>query len=264
MKLKNVKIIIAITFVLLIGFVNHSDALQIVELNLASTETEFDGNRSWHSAYVRTDEPFAGVNWYVDGIWVDTTLGNGIKQDAYFNPYWLTGDVTGNDYDLEVFVYKWDGDLPDSDSRTWTVTVFEEKIDSGTKNTIGAYGYARVSRCHWSGQTASSSQYGLVWNSSNENVLGTVKFEFRVVQLRRSGTFKNQLYIPPVQATSKTLKPGESHFDSFSDSYSLPGGNWGEAGEKARIEVLTTAEARRGHIADEWNASASDDILIRD
>ncbi len=219
---------------------------------------------------MKTSQPYYVVQWYVDDVYVESTPGgyegdeNG-PTEAYFWPYWLAGSLDGTTYTIKAIATDQENHSNTfSDTDSYTLTVYRPEIDSGKK--LGVYGYVEITQCGWSGWTSSSSHYASIHNASDSNIRVTFKFEYSVVHLWASGNWKNDLYtpLPQVKVVWK-LELGEPDSDSFSDSYTLPGGNdWGQPGEEARVETRNTLEVWNHDTeeSDEWVVTGSDDVNI--
>jgi hypothetical protein len=269
LNFKTFLIAIAITFLALAGFINSSDAFEIETMESDDGSYEDynygDAQGIWHMAYVRTSEPYYTVEWFIDDVYQGSSYGdsNNPKVEAFFWPYWLSGTLGGTKYTIKAVAYPMEGD-PTSTADSYTLTVYRPEIDSGTK--LGVYGYVEITQCGWSGWTSSSSHYASIHNTSDSNIRATFKFEYSVVHLWANGNWKNDLYtrLPQVKVVWK-LEPGEPDSDSFSDSYTLPGGNdWGQPREKARVETRNTLEVWNHDTeeSDEWVVTGSDDVNI--
>ena len=85
-----------IIFLMLVGFINSSDAIEIVELrSYNGTNIEYDRGSTYFTFYVRTNEPYGGLLWSVDEGPFDGILGNGKKRDHYFSFSNLRGILQG-------------------------------------------------------------------------------------------------------------------------------------------------------------------------
>ena len=69
-NLKTNLIVLTITFLMLVGFIDDSDAIEIVELRgYNGTNIEYDRGITDFTFYVRTNEPYGALLWTVDGEW---------------------------------------------------------------------------------------------------------------------------------------------------------------------------------------------------
>ena len=131
-------------------FVNSSDAVKyrIVEFPSDTEDYSYDGY-VYHTASLKTSEPYLWVEWWVDNKRIKYSWGDGVTKEAYFWPE-TPGTIKGKKYKIEAFAiftdiedvewdlvpWNWDylGMLwrfMDFDS--YTVRMFEPKVISGTK-----------------------------------------------------------------------------------------------------------------------------------
>ena len=106
-KFKSTLIALAITFLMLAGFVKGSDAFEIEELSpLGGSYEEYDwSGTAYPYAYIKTSEPFALIEWYVDGSYVGYSDGDGVKTEAYIynlSSYGLAGTLSGTTYTIKA------------------------------------------------------------------------------------------------------------------------------------------------------------------
>lgn len=154
LKFKTTMIAAAIVSLVLLSFVGYSDAIEIEELTPYYTETTFDGNRNWNYVYIKTNTPYIWIEYYVtqndNREWADESWGDTVTTEAYFAPWWLRGSVTGETYEIEVVANALDENFNIlSDSKSYTLTVFEPIIEEGYKK-LGVWGRAKLSRQYYS------------------------------------------------------------------------------------------------------------------
>ena len=85
-KFKTLIVALLLTFLMLAGFVNSSDAIEIT--NLSPTDGKYKVTRGWnqylkHTVTVVTDQPYSRVEWYVDDVLKETTSGDGVKTKPF-------------------------------------------------------------------------------------------------------------------------------------------------------------------------------------
>ena len=129
-KFKSTLIALAITFLMLAGFVNSSDAIEIIELGPENNSYEaYDaGDGAYHRVYVETDMVFYEVNWYVDGKHSGWSDGSNVRDHTWFTLSNLTGNHNGTSYEIKAEVWSLDenGNTAfDTDSYTLTVYTFQ-------------------------------------------------------------------------------------------------------------------------------------------
>ncbi len=123
MKFQTTLIASAITLCLF-SFVGISDAINIEQM--APTDGSYEVTQIYnrylvHTEMVKTDVPYSRIEWYVDNVLRETSSGDGIKTEATFQPYFLSGSAAGTDYVIKAIAYPWDGDGSDTDFFTLTV-----------------------------------------------------------------------------------------------------------------------------------------------
>ena len=136
----------AITFLILLGFVGISDAIEILEMRPEDgnlSPIRISGDCLYHRTYVKTSQPYASVDWYVDGVYVGASVGDlcHLKIEAYFSPYWLTGSVEGTSYTIKANARPLPND-PDgfvSDTESYELTVYSPFEIVEMKSTDGSY-----------------------------------------------------------------------------------------------------------------------------
>ena len=130
LNFKTFLIATAITFLMLAGFVNSSNAREIVEIgpaNWSSNDVYDLGDGAFHRASLTTDEPFYCVWWYINGEYAGWSDGSNVKTRADFTFSGITdGDIAGNAQTISAEV-GWLEDNGDTtiDTDSYTITVWE-------------------------------------------------------------------------------------------------------------------------------------------
>ena len=150
LNFKTFLIATAMIFLALAGFVNSSDAFEIVEMYPRPGEytEEYRGYLN-HTAYVKTSEPYYTVEWYVDDVYQNSSYGdsNNPITEAYFSPYWLEGSIDGTTYTIKAVAYSMDANtLINTDSYTLTVyrPTYVPKVDAHIGANTGVSGEATI------------------------------------------------------------------------------------------------------------------------
>jgi hypothetical protein len=190
-RLKSIGIAVAMLCLLcLIVGVNSSDAdIEIVELrSYNDTTVEYDYGSTYFTFYVRTNEPYGGLLWYVDGDWEWGTLGDRSSQDHYFGLN-LPGSIKGNTYEIEVFAV---GIAPnghlvlptdDTDTATYDFTVLKPIVISGFQTpswekprVTGVFGYNELTRHYFDGTNIIMEGWVYAYNQTGEDCSATAWF----------------------------------------------------------------------------------------
>ena len=127
-------------------------------------------------------------------------------------------------------------------------------IDSGFGENTGAFGHAEVVELGWWDGYSSTTQWGYVTNHGAENVVYSIRFEYRVVELTKRHTFRQQLYVAPIQVVTGQLEPDETASSTFTNGYYYDE-RWAR-GRILRAEARTVVSADE----DEWEATGCVDI----
>ena len=122
-------------------------------------------------------------------------------------------------------------------------------IDSGVGEHTMAFGHAEVVLLGWWDGYSSTTQWGYVTNNDAENIVYSIRFEYRVVELTRRRTFRQQLYVAPIQVVTGQLAPGETASSTFTNGYHYDE-DWAR-GRILRAEARTVVSADE----DEWEAN---------
>ena len=251
MNPKPLALMTTIVSLLLLGFVgNRSDAFQIESMaSRNGVTTYWNDGYILHIADVETDEPYFLVDWYVNEVWQTISFGDGNTTDATFClPDPVSGSIRGATYTIKAFAEPWEGD--GSDSRSYTVTVYDPKIDSRTGTNTGVWGYSRLSRQYLSGSTIDVDCYIYANNSTGATWEGLGRF---IHEVRDSND--NIIADPEEDQPTRSITPGNTygpyHDSSLSVSISgAPGQNF-----KSSVYVKLVVRKNTGAgkiIQDEW------------
>lgn len=135
LKLKSQPTLIAAAIVslFLLTFVSNSDAfeIEVMESSNGLYEDDVSGGVIYHTAYVRTDEAYYTITWYVGGNYAGYSSGDNQTTEAWFSvPSGLSGSLTGTAYEIKAVALSLEDDdgNHESDSDSYTLTVFEPTI----------------------------------------------------------------------------------------------------------------------------------------
>ena len=147
-----------------LGFVTNGDAFRIVEMrpdNNSSYE-DFDFGATsqtiWHVAYLRTDEPYYSVTWYVNNVQSGYNYGGHVETEAYFLPHWLTGSIRGEEYVIKAVACRMDKNPLSRDTDSYKLVVWKPVIKQGVER-IDVYGYAELTKQYYKDGVITTSQY---------------------------------------------------------------------------------------------------------
>ena len=255
MTTKRLFLTTAIVSLFLIGFVgNRSEAFDIESMRSRNGIITYDNDGYiLHIADVETDEPYYLVDWYVNGVQQDISFGDGEVTDASFClPDPVSGSISGETYTIKAVAEPWEGE--GSASRSYTVTVYDPIIVSGTKPKTGVWGYSRLSKQYLSGTSINVNCYIYASNSTNLIRTGTGRFKHEV---RDPGG--NVVDDPVEDQPVSTFGPGETYGPHYQDSLSVSIGN-GDPDEQFTSKVYVRLGVRGQNnagkaVEDEWRVS---------
>lgn len=170
-------------------------------------------------ARIETSEPYSSIDWSVDGVRQHTTLGDGVKTDAYplFN---LTGiDIKGKTYIITATakILTENGEYPNTDS--YKVIVYKPRSttkvhgNDGVKQHPNVSGYVELTRHYFDGTSIIMDGYVWASNPTNKGIL--CQSWFRQTQYDGNGDQANPVGKPLRQKVpSKTIKTGDPKHDS--------------------------------------------------
>ena len=196
----------------------------------------------YHTATVETDEPFYGVWWYIDDVYVGYSDGSNTATSASFSPNTADypGSSDGTTYTIKAEV-GWLEDNGDThfDSDSYSVTVYAPCLETAASLT------ASITSCSWNGRTASAEATATVEHTGGPDaptVSYTLIFAFEVNRIQKNGDFIADVFTADLQGEQETVDHGEDRVErEYSDSYDLTG-NWLE-GENFEVYARVTAWA---------------------
>lgn len=148
----------AIFSLFLLSFVGNSEAIEIETLVPYSGSYEEYDYGYYHTAYIRTDEPFYDINWYLDGHYVGRTDGNNIKTEVYFNFFGL-GSIKGKKYTIKATAWSMDADgNTASDTKFYEMTIFTPAYKSKCIGD-GICGHVELTRQYYDGSSIAVDYY---------------------------------------------------------------------------------------------------------
>ena len=179
-RFKNFPIAAILAVFMLLTFIGSSEAIEIEELrSYNDTNEEYDWGNPSFTFYVRTNEPYGGITWSANGNYENGILGNGESRDHYFSFSNLPGDIKGNYYEIEVYVWAIDAEGNTTrDTATYDFTVYKPVVRSSTK--LGVYGYECLYSIVYNHPYITPSGYAYARNNGNEwNFNRTIFHRFR-------------------------------------------------------------------------------------
>ena len=275
LNFKTFLIATAMIFLALAGFINSSNALEIVEMYPSYGEYEDYSGYLDHTAYVKTSEPYTAVDWYVTDVqsaeiwrWRESDVGDGVKTEAYFSPNTsdFPGCFQGQIYTITAKAW---GNTS-SDFESYDVTVYTQSfdpiIDGGIGGNTGVYGSATIWHIGWTGRTAILWMTAGCTNDTDDDVPCWAKLDYQVIEINENGHLVSLLFRPPFILFNFRLDTGETNGRSKSDEYTLPSGDWA-IGKMFRVEGTATAYAGNEPKAkdnDKWEVSHGVNTTIKD
>jgi len=173
---------IVFTMLFMFGMMSHSDAqINIIEMY---TPPETYTGLFYPYAYIDTDKPFVGVDWFIgdpdDGVnlsWRFTTEGDGVETRAYFYPNVsdCPGHVKGKKYRVAARPWYYDDDnngWSDWESRDFTVfqSISTTEVEDPPKKVTTVYGYAELTRQYYTGSEIAIDCYVYASNSAENGL----------------------------------------------------------------------------------------------
>lgn len=224
-KLKLVLIAITAFVYFLLNFIPNSEAIRIVEMDPThGTEVTSSGGVNYHTGYVRTTEGLGYVKWYVDNEYAGTYYVNYGETEAYFSPYWLGGSLQGVDYTITAVAYSLedeneDGE-PDTDSRSYELTVCESVVVPLVSNHTNTIGYIEITNLYYDSGSAVCDGNIVVYNLSSDETYDIVDWGGR---LSCNATEEGQVLAPDAKKHEwgGTLGPGETFSETIALSMDL-------------------------------------------
>ena len=157
-SLKPNLIALTIIFLMLVGFINSSDA---ITFEVFPSDTEIDVSEGYihYTVYVKTDKPIYHISWYIEDEWVyGQTLDSTTSEAWFYLGDRISGTIRGNDYKIGARVWEWDDEdaVFRSHTDSYTLTVFQGKVDAGVKTSqngsvTGVWGFAKCYRHYYDG-----------------------------------------------------------------------------------------------------------------
>ncbi len=160
--------------------------MELRSYNNTNVEYSYNGE-TYFTFYVRTNEPYGGLLWYVDGDSKGGTIGDGNSQAHYFGLN-LPGSIKGNTYEIEVFAVGLDPNgnlvLPtdNTDTETYDFTVLQPKWETevhggGGQQHPDVFGYVELTRHYFDGTNIIMEGYVFANNRSNETIRCSAQFK---------------------------------------------------------------------------------------
>ena len=246
-----------------LGFVASGDAFRIVEMrpdnNSSYEDTDYGATSQtiWHVAYLRTDEPYYSVTWYVNNVVSGYSYGGHVATEATFWPHWLTGDISGANYVIKAVACRMDKNPLSTDTDSYNLVVWKPKIRQGVER-IDVYGYSELTKQYYDNGVITTSQYVHARGGSRGGDLFW-RFIHKVIdpngqlvdELKEE--YKDENGVPALYK----LAPGASYTSPTVD-LSIPiGVRKGEFTSKAYVNLYVEgteidAEGRKREVTDSW------------
>ena len=142
--------------------------------------------------------------------------------EAYFSPYWLGGSLQGIDYTITaVAISDEDEDEdgnPDTDSRSYELTVWESVVMPLVSNHTNTSGYVEITKLYYDSGSAVCDGYIYVYNLSSDETYDIVDWGGRL------SCYNNNEVLDPDEKKhiwGGTLGPGETFSESIALSMDL-------------------------------------------
>ena len=180
MRFKNLTITIGITvsiaFLFIIGISQSQADFEIEEMYPSFGDYyDFTGSL-YHTAYVKTSEPYYVVDWYINGKSVYSSYGDNVKTEATFSPNRADypGSPLGQVYTIKAVAWSlYDEKIKDHHSYTdsYDVNVYTPRL---TDYLCGGHTFAEMEvfvDVGWNGLTAEIVVGGNIKNWDDERVI---------------------------------------------------------------------------------------------
>ncbi len=254
-RLRLIALTIAVlSSVFLLGIVNSSDAIEIVELrSYNNTNIEYDYGYPYFTFYVRTDKPYSKLTWYVYDVAteetrrIDSAEGDGVRKDYYFSISYLPGAPTGREYVIGVEAQKKIGKWMSFNIATYDFTVYTVPK---TKTQYGNHTFAEMTgsvHVGWNGTKAEAEVSGSINTDMPLLIQYGISIKYKVIRLTPLGDQAAVLESVVKPILVGHIRTGSADFadyatDSHSDDYTLHDG--GEPGETYQVQARVAITAR--------------------
>lgn len=267
-SLKQNLIVLTIIFLMLVGFINSSDA---ITFEVFPSDTEHDALEGYiyYSAYVKTDKPIFHISWYIDDEWVfGQTLGS-TTSEAWFSPGdRISGSIRGNEYKIGARVWEWDErhGFFRSHSDSYTLTVFQGLVDAGVKekqngSVTGVWGFAKCYRHYYDGSSINVDCGIYAYNGTEKDWHAHGRFQHYINNVLQDEEDQPYLAVP--------AGGGTYELRSRSFSYRIPT-DTGRIGKgrtyKSNAYIKLYVEGQDGlkFIQDSWDAGNTETFTDQD
>ena len=258
MKFRTTMIAAAITTLCLLCLVSSSEAFQIESMYPSYGDYYDFSGYLYHTAYVKTSEPYYCIDWYINNVYVGYSSGDNVTPHAYFSPNTsdYPGSPLGKTYTIEARAWSLadaDGNH-DSDSDSYSVSVYSTSdVDEGVGMNTGAYGHASAD-AGWNGTTAEATSYGSIYNGTGKDISYRIVIFYWVIEVDNWGRQLNQFDAArpqPMKAnTIRKNAPSQSASLPHSGSFEI---TWFEEGDEFRVETQVTVTAWDPKADIDWN-----------
>ena len=264
LNFKTFLIAIAITFLMLAGFVNSSDAAEITGLSASVPDDWGEGANV--SAHLATDEDVLWINWDVNGEDEWTSMHSSGTRWVNVDLDTLTGDIKGNKYTITAETWFFDGDNCISDTKSYTFRVYKPIVKSGYNEVTwekpritGAYGYVEISRHYFNGTTFVMDAYAYAYNGTDETLRAQAWFR------QTEYTAPDGIVIDEKQDTKdlEDVKTGKTYGPYTPDSFIINFDNDGLIGKDevryfdAHTHLQVTTVAGLNFVQDDWEVDTT-------
>ena len=207
----------------------------------------------YHSAYVKTSEPYYAVSWHLNGKYVGCSGGEADDTEAFFAFDAYAEDPPGSPHGktYTIKAEAWSIGTIDKPSvkatKSYNVTVYSVPI---TKTKYGNFTMATMFgsvNVGWNGTTAEAVVEGKIEDNMGRLLLYGMSIGYKVIRLTPLGREADVLdrsnkpiLIGFIQANNGNHDKSAS--DSYSDDYTLPNG--GVAGQTYRVQARVEITAQ--------------------
>ncbi len=199
-SLKIIVVAVSIAFMFVIG-ISQSQAEFEIEKMYPSYGDYYDySGFLYHTAYVKTSEPYIVVDWYINGKYVGYSTGDNVKTEAKFTPVDsdYPGSPLGQVYTIKAVAYSlYDENEKKhhSDTDSYDVTVY---TPLKTDYFYGGWTYAEMEvwvDVGWHGLTAEIVLGGYIKNWDSENIIYGFTGFYRVGRLTKILKQLDEVYL---------------------------------------------------------------------
>lgn len=241
-----------LSFILLFG-IGNSEGFEIEVMKPSFGDYYDYSGYLYHSAYVKTSEPYYAVSWYLNGKYVGCSGGEADDIEAFFafdsyaeDP---PGSPHGKTYTLKAEA--WSIGTIDNPSvkatKSYNVTVYSvPKTDDRYGNHTFAHMKGSVD-VGWNGTKAETTADGYISTEMPLPIVYGINIRYAVGLLTRGDPIILDQPAPPLPINIGVISKDHQFFESnasqpYSDTYELPNG--GNPGSRYYVEAKVTITAQ--------------------